>query len=622
MRLLLLSSLLAAQSALLQYKEIDGLINNGTGTHYGGYPSFSETIAILDTLAETNPLLVKSFVAGISVECRPLHLYMLTGLGLRMPSPSFKTHIQNIERALATQTVREDRLLVTSCASTSNDTFAEFWTRMLNKWSAEEPVAATTPVKDQGSVLMTAVHHAREPTSLTVPLNLFFFLTHWVGNWTHAVALERPVRHMASVAAALVAHRDVYLLPFVNPDGYVAIERGGDINIRKNRRRTCGQRGPRVPLSLEEALREKLHPLTDSRRKALASDGVDLNRNYDNSFAVLHSGCDLEEYEGPFAFSEPETRAVRRIAAAVVPKIALNFHSYGNVWTHPYNCCPGKSFRPGDEDVFREIKECLNITSFGSAPEQEVLGYTTTGEADDYLYDEFGIISMSPEVGPEEGGFYPKTSLIRTINIENLAVILKVIVKAGPQISGKLASCEGLNQPQTLHLRNDGLANLSAGRVFIRPVSQDVVDLIPASRPGDHLRLSLGNDAGSRLLVNQTQQTGMTLPEDNASQSPWIWKVVSSGLGARKEVSLEVGEIESENGWFEVCFRVDPETGETAKFVSNIGRDALAIPPVCHCGWLQCASAFEAFILAPSVHTAASTQPTHPCSDWSLGADE
>ena len=43
--------------------------------------------------------------------------------------------------------------------------------------------------------------------------------------------------------------------------------------------------------------------------------GVDLNRNYDIKFNELSKGassdpCDLE-YRGPYAFSEPETRAMR-----------------------------------------------------------------------------------------------------------------------------------------------------------------------------------------------------------------------------------------------------------------------------------------------------------------------
>ena len=43
--------------------------------------------------------------------------------------------------------------------------------------------------------------------------------------------------------------------------------------------------------------------------------GVDLSRNYDYSFDVDNFGsssniCD-DHYKGPFAFSEPETRAIR-----------------------------------------------------------------------------------------------------------------------------------------------------------------------------------------------------------------------------------------------------------------------------------------------------------------------
>lgn len=47
---------------------------------------------------------------------------------------------------------------------------------------------------------------------------------------------------------------------------------------------------------------------------------------------------------------------------------------------------------------------------------------------------------MSPEVGPEAGGFYPEESTRRTIHEENFPRILAVMSKAGPEISALLSA--------------------------------------------------------------------------------------------------------------------------------------------------------------------------------------
>jgi len=87
----------------------------------------------------------------------------------------------------------------------------------------------------------------------------------------------------------------------------------------------------------------------------IENSGVDLNRNYgefwstntDLSFMpkdlneVVTSCLDecSECYRGKEAFSEPETRAIRDFLTANKNEIKFvyNFHSYGNLWTIPFN---------------------------------------------------------------------------------------------------------------------------------------------------------------------------------------------------------------------------------------------------------------------------------------------
>jgi len=71
---------------------------------------------------------------------------------------------------------------------------------------------------------------------------------------------------------------------------------------------------------------------------------VDLNRNYGFMFAYDSKGSSGEEnvcasdYRGPFAFSEPETAAMRDfISNWTNIKLAINLHAYGNLYVIPFN---------------------------------------------------------------------------------------------------------------------------------------------------------------------------------------------------------------------------------------------------------------------------------------------
>ena len=71
--------------------------------------------------------------------------------------------------------------------------------------------------------------------------------------------------------------------------------------------------------------------------------GVDLNRNYDFFFGLDEESSSsnpcAEDYRGPYAFSEPETRAMRDFVTSnkSMLKFAVNFHAYGNLLITPFN---------------------------------------------------------------------------------------------------------------------------------------------------------------------------------------------------------------------------------------------------------------------------------------------
>jgi len=241
-------------------------------------------------------------------------------------------------------------------------------------------------------ILLTGLHHPREVLSSLAVLKF----------------IENYVDCNSLYCRNLKMHVDVIALPVLNPDGLKKIDETGDFNLRKNQR---------------EGICES----------SAADQGVDLNRNYAFKFDNQSMGCDSEEYAGPHAFSEAETQTVKRLTDVYPIVSALNFHTFGDVWTHPYNCCADQELDEHSRKAYGSFKFHLgDEIPFAPAPVNKLLGYETTGEADDWLLHEKGIISMSPELGPEDLGFWPSYQLLENISNTALGPIYEVLNRTAP----------------------------------------------------------------------------------------------------------------------------------------------------------------------------------------------
>ena len=160
--------------------------------------------------------------------------------------------------------------------------------------------------------MIDGVHHARELTTISQVVFTMIQLLH-------------GYEHADEEMIALMQNAAIVFIPTVNVDGFTYIsdnykETGKLDYIRKNRH---------------------IYPLMESCRKA-ESEGVDLNRNYGYQFGFDNDGSGRspcsEDYRGPDAFSEPETKAMRDfILQHPNVKIALNFHAWGPLFITPYN---------------------------------------------------------------------------------------------------------------------------------------------------------------------------------------------------------------------------------------------------------------------------------------------
>tara|TARA_Y100000590_G_scaffold466474_1_gene642002 strand:+ start:1261 stop:3564 length:2304 start_codon:yes stop_codon:yes gene_type:complete len=240
--------------------------------------------------------------------------------------------------------------------------------------------------EDEPEILYTGLHHAREPMSY---MNLFYFM-----DWLTENYGTDPE------ATALVNSRELYFIPAVNPDGLIynqSIAPNGGGMQRKNRRESCFS----------------------------GTDGVDLNRNYSFMWGYDNSGSSpdgcQETYRGTSPFSEPETEIVRDFVEAHDFKIALNYHSYGNLFIHPYGYDPNLDLPEYDHEIFIEYGEAMTqYNNYLLGTGIETVGYTVNGEACDWMYGEHGIYAYTPEVGASSDGFWPATIRIIPLAEENL----------------------------------------------------------------------------------------------------------------------------------------------------------------------------------------------------------
>jgi predicted deacylase len=133
--------------------------------------------------------------------------------------------------------------------------------------------------------------------------------------------------------------------------------------------------------------------------------GVDLNRNFPwiaDSVDPWHpmGGSRfpwMPWYRGPEPLSEPEARAIARLATRERPRVALNLHSVGRYLLYPWNA---RSAPPPDLEAFLAMGEAFCASQRGQPYEikQAQSWYGITGDMDDWLYDRHGVLSMTVEL--------------------------------------------------------------------------------------------------------------------------------------------------------------------------------------------------------------------------------
>ena len=238
-------------------------------------------------------------------------------------------------------------------------------------------------------VLYTALHHAREPNSLS---QMIFYMWYLLENYP----TDAEVKH-------IVDHRELYFVPCVNPDGYVYNEttnpQGGGY-WRKNR-----------------------------RNNGDGTFGVDLNRNYGFQWGLDDVGSspftNSQTYRGPGPFSEPESRMLRDFGAAHQFGVAHNYHTFSNLLVFPW----AYSDTPADSVFVKLARLYTRENHYKIGTANQVLGYSVNGDSNDWKFSANGTYAFTPEVG--KTGFWPQPGEIDGLNRENMWQNLAMALTAG-----------------------------------------------------------------------------------------------------------------------------------------------------------------------------------------------
>jgi carboxypeptidase T len=329
-----------------------------------------------------------------------------------------------------------------------------YWLRISDNPDKEE--------KTEPQVLYTAVHHAREPGSIS---QMIYYMWYLLENYDTNPEIK-----------FLLNNTELYFVPCVNPDGYVYNETtkpaGGGL-WRKNRRKN-----------------------TDG------SFGVDLNRNYGYKWAFDNTGSSptpsAETYRGPSAFSEPETKALKTFCESHTFLTAFNYHTYGNLLIYPWSYLDAVA----SPDFGEYGKRLVAQNNYKAGSVTETVGYQVNGDSDDWMYGDTtakkAILTFTPEVA--ESSFWAPANTIVTTCEENLRPNLDLAMFTHNYV---------LTEDLSAHFLTDknGNISLSLKRYGLQsgPVSVQVKSLSANASTNNTVKvLSLKQFETSALLIPYT----------------------------------------------------------------------------------------------------------------------
>lgn len=243
-----------------------------------------------------------------------------------------------------------------------------YWVRISDNPDTDEA--------NEKEVMYSAVHHAREPNSMTATIFYMWYLLENYGS-------SPEIQHILN-------NTELYFVPCLNPDGYIYNEttnpNGGGMH-RKNRRNI-----------------------------GTNNKGVDLNRNYSYGWGTTGVSTDPnnDTYPGTGAFSEIETQAMKWFVENHDFKFASNAHTYSDLVLFPIGTTTNEFAI--HHDYFDRYTHYM-VQYNGYVNEKSSTLYPASGDSDDYMYNDDlankpRIFAITPEIGSAADGFWPAQNQI------------------------------------------------------------------------------------------------------------------------------------------------------------------------------------------------------------------
>jgi len=167
---------------------------------------------------------------------------------------------------------------------------------------------------------------------------------------------------------------------------------------------------------------------------------VDPNRSYGYMWGTLNVSTSShvpsdETYVGPWAFSEPETRAIRDLISSEQFHGIITYHSFSQLILYPWGYTAKPIVIQEDHDRMVKLANRMRdlirgVHDVAYTSEQSSQLYPTAGDTTDWTYGIYGITPFTIELRPRtvaEGGFILPASQIQPTGEENRPAALEFI---------------------------------------------------------------------------------------------------------------------------------------------------------------------------------------------------
>lgn len=338
--------------------------------------------------------------------------------------------------------------------------------------------------ESEPQVLYTAIHHAREPASLS---QLIFFMWYLLENYDSDDEVK-----------AIVDNTELYFVPVVNPDGYLYNEKtdpqGGGL-WRKNRKNTYG--------------------VDNNRNYNYYINGDSNNDVWSGPGSSSDTGSDLYHGSGPF--SEIENQAMKWFVEQHNFILALNNHTSGELLYFPFSYA---NVATPEQSLFEEITDYMvsqnNYNNFRGSP--------FSGESDDFMYGTIGthnkIYAMTPEIGTS---FWPAAS-----SIEDICKDMMFLNLSAANLAGNFATISEISS--TFIASTSASADYRLKRLGLQEPGNFIVSLNPISSN----IISVGSDNNhNNLAHSQELNSSISLeldPSINVGDNITYELIINNGL--------------------------------------------------------------------------------------------